>query len=198
MARVCVECGLKLDADGNLIVNTDDAVWPWACDEENLGSSVYCSASDGALRVDPPIRVSTIQSTGENVVREYPNREIPDDITELATNNLTVKNPSTCYSAILDYTITLDMDISVRAGGRVRFRLDNNQVFDYTNQGNATVNDSGWNVSTRYVRILAPNETYTITPKVEYDANGTGGTISKLEQQITGTIIAAPFVTAQT
>jgi hypothetical protein len=56
-------CGLKVDDAGRLGVNTNDAVWPYACDDTN-GVPIFCG-TDGALRVAdaPRAHIRNIQYT---------------------------------------------------------------------------------------------------------------------------------------
>lgn len=48
-------CGLSGDgtAGSPLIVDTNGAVWPWACTEPTNGGKVYCHVGTGGLVVDP-------------------------------------------------------------------------------------------------------------------------------------------------
>ncbi len=51
MAKVCFSCGLTVDSQGRLIVNTGGAEWPLGCAETN-GQAIYCGA-DGVVRTAP-------------------------------------------------------------------------------------------------------------------------------------------------
>lgn len=141
MSRICTGCGLTTDSSGNLIVDTNNSVWPTTttCTDTG-GTPIYCG-TDGALRgpaekfskfdrkgknyiTDSPVRMTTfvnqdsvlynIASSGPSPISKFPGNAA--DVTPLV---MTIVNPSAC----LPFNVYLDAGVS-------------HAKFDYTGPGN--------------------------------------------------------------
>lgn len=201
-AKVCYNCGLTTNSDNELIVDTNEAVWPFTGDcSYTSGSPVYCG-EDGALRTSPP---GAIRSVNVDRNRSYSSEEIPDEETAFGFRaadggvSYTLTNPSSCYSAVVDITEIWDFDLRPSVGCRVRInaQLPYGQIWDFTNRGTATIIDMGWNTPVRRNFILAPGASQVITPSIGLRATGGGGAVlNKVQYTASGTITALPNVSA--
>ena len=190
-AKVCVGCGLTVDPDTQKLIVDTAGSWPTKFGLEANAGDVYCG-NDNELHVAPLVAIKTTESYDERFYTG--NRALNDDPTTRATDNFTVTNPSDAYVAKWDFTVTLDFDFNIEPGTRVRVTLDGDQVFDFTNFGTDEVFGLGWNVSSRKIMSIAAGASATYNPTVQVWATGAGDAeITKLQQTIVGTIIAAPI-----
>jgi hypothetical protein len=141
MARVCVGCGLTTDAQGRLIVDTVGN-WPFSCDQEDHGGGIYCSPVDGALRTAPNVLARTATATGSS--SSAPITVLENDTDTVGTISITLTNPSSCYNAVALTVLEAEVDVILPEDTTVRLFIESDQVYRFTNRGDATLNTVSW------------------------------------------------------
>lgn len=185
MARVCVGCGLTVNADGLLIVDTVGA-WPFSCDQEDLGGGVYCSPVDGALRTAPPALARTVSVFGSRG-----SEGIADGNTELVdVVEYTLTNPSTCYSARAMVTSEVDAQMVLDAGEAYRLDINSDQYVRFENNGTGQLNTVHWQMSRTLVYTLTPGQVLAVSLPIEITAQGGNITMNLLNWRANGIIVA--------
>lgn len=173
MARVCVGCGLTTDVNGLLVVHTVGA-WPFACDQEDLGSGVYCSPVDGALRVAPPDLARTVTAAG-GITPGSP-VTINDGVTStLDTIDFTLTNPSSCYSARVKVTMEAEARFILNEDETVVFFIGGDTYYRIKNNGTGAQNTISWQMSRTQVYTLTPGQ--VLPQSVSIQAQAVGGNI---------------------
>lgn len=163
-------CGLTVDTDGLLVVNTVGA-WPFACDQEDLGSGVYCSPADGALRVAPPVLARTVATTGgftpgSPIAIGDGNRDTIDTI------DFTLTNPSSCYSARVLITLEAEVRFIVDEGESVVFYIGGDTYYKIKNNGTGSQDTISWQMSRTLVYTLTPGQVLPQNILIEGQAIG--------------------------
>lgn len=170
MARVCVGCGLTTDVDGLLIVNTVGA-WPFTCDQEDFGGGVYCSPVDGALRTAPPV-VARNASTSGGVSPADPITVTNGSTVTVDTIDVTLTNPSTCYSARALLVMEADVHFIIPEDSIATMSLSGNRYLRFPNKGDATLNTVSWQLTRAEARTLTPGQVLVLSIPIEVLAEG--------------------------
>lgn len=190
MAKVCINgCGLLVDADGNLGVDTGSAVWSFTC-PETKGGKIYCSAADGHLHTDPPVIVQSGVVTGGSVTTI----PLPQNTTVLVGNSVAaIQNPSTCWPAQVLVTSEFDFDVTIPPGGGVSVDSDGDRNVSYSNTGSRTANNNGWQMSNTRRFSLTPGQLLNLNIPLEMRGRNVGGiSVSRIQWRNTWIVVAGP------
>lgn len=145
-----------------LIVDTNGAVWPYPCDMEGEGGKVYCSAEDGGLYADPPVRIASLFDSANVTVAPV---AVPNDGVFREFNTLdaaippiafAASNPDSCMSALRTVELELDVSVDIPVGGRVRIELAGDEMWSYVNRGTVTQVDMHIQVTKVISAIVGP------------------------------------------
>lgn len=184
--QICTGCGLTTDSNGNLIVNTGDAVWGYPC-ADTLGARIYCG-SDGILRADPQPLATIISLENSGYASGI---AIDTDLTEYALLEFDAVNPSGCLPASVFYTAEVEVSVDLTAGARYRVYINSNRYVDYTNSGAGSITNIGWQVSSQTAFTLGEGATSSQSVSVSIDKIGSGSvTLRRIEIRVRGAIMA--------
>lgn len=190
MARVCVSCGLTTDVDGRLIVNTGSAVWPFAC-AETSGTRIRCG-SDGVLRLAAPsiLVAAHLEQTSET----FPDDNVPNTETVVATTGLVSVAPGTCGQDVLRITeIEFQVDLMIAVGSIVRGFIAGDEVFFIPNQTAANLFIHSTQTTKVPIAVVAAG---TVLGQIDFaleELNAGGSTFSRVQWSY-----RAGYVTSQT
>jgi hypothetical protein len=185
--QICTGCGLTTDANGNLIVNTGDAVWDYPC-SDTLGGRIYCG-SDGILRADPQPLATIISLEKSDFAVD--GTALDTNLTEYAALTFDAVNPSSCLPAVVFYTAEVEVSVDLATGARYRVYINNNRYVDYTNAGATSATNVGWQISSSTAFTLGEGATSSQSIKVTVDKIGSGtATLRRIEIRVRGSIMA--------
>lgn len=156
MARVCVGCGLTTDAEGLLIINAG-STWPYACDQEDLGGAIYCSPVDGIVRTAPADLARTVTNTG-GITPGAPVTILNGADTTVDTVDITLTNPSTCYSARVLMVLEAEVDVILPIGTTVRMNMNSDQMYQFRNRGSGSLSTVSWQMARGQIQTLTPGQ----------------------------------------
>lgn len=188
MARVCVGCGLTTDADGLLILNLPDA-WPFACDLEDFGGNLYCSPVDGIIRTSPPDLCRTNSNTG-GVSPPDPITIDEDDVDVVDTIDITLTNPSTCYSARAFVMFEGDVHVILDPGDAFTMFLDGNRYARLGNSGSVDLNTVSFQLARGQTYLLTPGQVLPVSIPISVEASGGDIEYTNVNWRVTSIIVA--------
>lgn len=193
MAKVCFGCGLDQDTDGNLVVDVNDSTWPTSSfgTESSCGAPVYCTTS-GGLHVGPRAKSGIFNKEATFNLGSNGIATIGDEQEQPGTITGTVQNPSSCLAASALINITADFDIRIPEDARFRMYAAGDQCFDFTNRGDATIIDMGWNIQIPYLAVTIPaGGSHSISIPITMSSTGADSVLSKFQYFINAIVIAA-------
>jgi hypothetical protein len=167
----CVACGLFVDDEGNLNVETD-GVWPYACDESN-GGGIYCG-SDRVLRVAPAPSIPLVQSVGgaANLGIDLEAGQARAGNYEFANSN----NPSDCLSMVVIVDWEFEMSVSMATGSAFALYAGYGNLTDAILQRVALYRNPGGAISGAGTSWTLRRRDVFVTPP--------GGTLSEIQNYI--------------
>ncbi len=181
-------CGLTTDAEGLLVLNTQD--WPWTCDQEDLGSGVYCSPVDGLVRADPPALARVATNSG-GVNPGDPITVDEDDEVTVDTIDITLTNPSTCYSARCLIVLEGEVDVILPVDTTFRMRMNSDQVTRFENRGDGVLSTVSWQMARGQTQTLTPGQVLNYT--IPLDVAPLGGDLeyTRVQWRASAIIVAS-------
>lgn len=196
---ICIDCGLTVNDEGSLIVNTGNATNPYAtttCNDADL-SPIICG-DDGILRGLPNTKFRfNVSATNNFISGTHHNTPVPMNITgaetvvfTLDTTNLVAdglssaafKNPSDCRPALVIEEVEYDVDIDVPVGAQVRTFINSDRMWQHTNTGNSTETDEGVQTTKVFFSLLAPGATFAPSHTMAVGAGGSGTPVLRRKQ----------------
>lgn len=172
MSKVCVSCGLTLDTDGRLIVNTGGAVWPYACAEAAGGSTLYCNPATGVLHGGPTVKVDAVLAFDSS---SFADTNVPGVFTTIVTTSNPTVNPSSCAEALMIRGFEFEVTFTVPVNNKVQVRFAGDTYWIYHNTGTIPAVDIKCQLSRSMLpAIVAAGAADAGTANLEIVSTGSG------------------------
>lgn len=188
-STVTAGCGILGTGTPADPIRASTGTWPYACDLEDNGSGVYCGA-DGRLYTDPQLKTDMFTDS-ENVALPGNGIAVPagSDVT-VRTASITVTNPDPCRPARVAMWQDVDMDIDLPVGAQAAYGIDGDDMWQFENQGNATMFSIHTQVGKMRNFVLAAGQTTTFNVPLTAGLGTNNARIRRIQWALRAWVIA--------
>lgn len=174
-------CGLTGNGSAGDPVRINGAVWPHACDPDDVTTEqIYCDAATGQLHGGPVTRMRQ-QESAENLILADTAVPTGTTTTTVYTRSIDVTNTDPCRTARIILWRDLDVDFTLPPGGRANWALSGDGMGDLYNTGTTTMFDTHVQTGKVTNHTIPPGGTSTFTLDVGMSRGQAGATYNRIQ-----------------
>lgn len=173
-------CGLSgAGIIGDPLIVAGTVAWPFSCDIAAQGGDVYCDTAAG-LKVAPIVQARTFSATGG--VTPPAAQNVPAAQTTIDTADVTITNPSPCYTMRGTVTIEADVEfnITTTAATRVRMFINGDGYTDFVSSG-LVINGTDWQQTRVQAFSVPPGGVLNFTVPIAIQSSGGPATWDRVQ-----------------